>query len=223
MLCKEFKKEKSRGRTMTYTYSTGRSGYSESSNWGTPYTAPSRDLSTVELDQDIKNSIVKDICRYLDQKTAEFYKNNGIPYCRDYLLHGPPGTGKSSLSKALASNFNLALYCMNLGEEGIGDRDLRSAFAALPIKCIVLLEDIGSTGIGGEKPVESQEEKEALKAAALVGLLPDGISEDDFGDDLRPRGPAMARITLSGLLNALDGASASEGRIVIITSNHPRC
>lgn len=221
LLCKAFKKEKSKGRTMTYTYSNGRSGYSEDGgNWGAPYAAPSRDLSTVELDTDIKNDIVKDITRYLEPKTAEFYKNNGIPYRRGFLLHGPPGTGKSSLSKALASHFNLALYCMNLGEEGIGDRDLRSAFAALPTKCIVLLEDIDSSGIGREKPVESQEEKDALQAAKLAGVLPSGLSEDDFSG-FRPRDRSMTKITLSGLLNALDGASASEGRIVIMTSNHP--
>jgi chaperone BCS1 len=222
MMCKAFKKEQSKGRTMTYTFSSsggGGGGYDNRGNWGQPYAAPSRDLATVELDTEIKNSIVKDIARYLDPKTAEFYKNNGIPYRRGYLLHGPPGTGKSSLSKALASNFNLALYCMNLGEEGIGDRDLRSAFAGLPTKCIVLLEDIDSTGIGREKPVESQEEKDSIKDAALAGLLPDGINEFDF--DMLSRGRSMARITLSGLLNALDGASASEGRIVIMTSNHP--
>lgn len=221
MLCKAFKKEQSKGRTMTYTFSSGGGGgsYDNRGAWGQPYAAPSRDLATVELDTDIKNSIVKDIARYLDTKTAEFYKNNGIPYRRGYLLHGPPGTGKSSLSKALASNFNLALYCMNLGEDGIGDRDLRSAFAGLPTKCIVLLEDIDSTGIGREKPVESQEEKDSIKDAAIAGLLPDGINEFDF--DMLSRGRSMARITLSGLLNALDGASASEGRIVIMTSNHP--
>jgi chaperone BCS1 len=222
LLCKAFKKEKSKGRTMTYTFSTGRSGgYSEAGHWGVPYAAPSRNLATVELDKEIKDNIVNDITRYLEPKTAEFYKNNGIPYRRGYLLHGPPGTGKSSLSKALASHFNLALYCMNLGEEGIGDHNLRSAFAALPTKCIVLLEDIDSAGIGREKPVESQAEKDAINAAAQAGALPDGISADDFSFSTAYMGRGMARITLSGLLNALDGASASEGRIVIMTSNHP--
>ena len=218
ILCKEFKKEKSKGRTMTYTYSTERSSY-DGGHWGSPYAAPSRDLATVELAAEIKDDIVRDITRYLEPKTAEFYKNNGIPYRRGYLFHGPPGTGKSSLSKALASNFGLALYCMNLGEEGIGDRDLRSAFGALPTKCIVLLEDIDSAGIGREKPSESQEEKDASKNAALAGLLAGGL-DDDFGDFM-PRSRGLARVTLSGLLNALDGASASEGRIVIMTSNFP--
>lgn len=207
MLCKALKKQQSKGRTLTYTFSIATF---DDPKWGNPYAAPSRSLDTVELDHHIKDGLVKDISRYLDPKTAGFYKDNGIPWRRGYLFHGPPGTGKSSLCRALASHFDLSLYCMNLGEARIDDGDLRLAFSSLPKKCIVLLEDIDSTGIGREKSMKKAESS-----------MPASLGMEDINESSASSTRPKNGVTLSGLLNALDGASASEGRIVIMTSNHP--
>lgn len=37
----------------------------------------------------------------------------------------------------------------------------------------------------------------------------------------RPNDPLKTKITLSGLLNALDGVASSEGRLTFFTTNHP--
>ena len=200
---------------MTYNFDDKYSYLSDGpTSWGSGYPAPSRDLSTVELDASIKESIVEDITRYLSPATADFYKTNGIPYRRGYLLHGPPGTGKSSLSKALACYFDMSLYCINLGESGIGDSQLRRAFSCLPAKCIVLIEDIDSAGIGREKLDNNR------KSPGHLGAM-NQTSGNTAGQPSRGRYGRMKTVTLSGLLNALDGASSSEGRIVIMTSNNP--
>ncbi len=94
------------------------------------------------------------------------------------------------------------------------------AFSAVPTKCIVLLENIDSAGIGREKSQENKEQKNAAKSAASIATTFPGVHPVDL-DDHYPRPPVMSKIKLSGLFNALYGASASEGLVVIMTSNHP--
>ena len=53
-----------------------------------------RDISSVILDQGIKERIVEDVKDFLG--SAKWYYDRGIPYRRGYLLHGPPGSGKTS-------------------------------------------------------------------------------------------------------------------------------
>ena len=54
------------------------------------------------------------------------------------------GTGKTSMTLALAGHFNLILYKLSLAEFSKGDAGLRDALDKLPEHGIVLLEDIDS-------------------------------------------------------------------------------
>ena len=71
------------------------------SPWIRVATRPSRPLATVVLDYKQKAALLNDINEYLHPETPRWYANRGIPYRRGYLFHGPPGTGKTSLSFAL--------------------------------------------------------------------------------------------------------------------------
>jgi mitochondrial chaperone BCS1 len=162
-------------------------------------TRPSRPLRTVDMDERIRASLIKDIERYLDPSTRRFYSNRGIPYRRGYLFYGAPGTGKTSLSFALAGHFKLNLYIMSLASPKLDDSTLDTMFGMLPPQCIVLMEDIDSARI--ERGTKQAEEEVA----------------DRSSRSRRHGGP----ITLSGLLNAIDGSASQEGRVLIMTSNSP--
>lgn len=58
----------------------------------------SRPISTVVMDEATKADLLADMRDYLHPSTRRWYWNRGIPYRRGYLLHGPPGSGKSPLS-----------------------------------------------------------------------------------------------------------------------------
>lgn len=133
--------------------------------WGTYWehqaTRPSRPISTVTLDQEQKDKIVADVNEYLHPATARWYAARGIPHRRGYLFHGPPGTGKTSLSFAIAGIFGLSIYCASLSEPDLTESQLATLFSRLPNRCIVLLEDIDSAGIrreGGSGGVESDQD-----------------------------------------------------------------
>ena len=59
-----------------------------------------RPLSSVILDKNVKETILKDIREFIE--SPEWYKERGVPYRRGYLLHGPPGCGKTSFITSLA-------------------------------------------------------------------------------------------------------------------------
>jgi chaperone BCS1 len=58
----------------------------------------------------------------------------------------------------------------------------------------------------------------AIKTATL-----DYLGEDDpqVDEKKKSKGAAGKTVTLSGLLNVIDGVNATEGRLIIITTNHP--
>jgi len=165
--------------------------------WDTTILRPLRPLSTVHFDETTKQELVYDITTYLDPNTRRFYTGRGIPYRRGYLLHGTPGTGKTSLSLALAGFFGLELYLCHLPSIQ-EDADLQKLFAALSPRCMVLLEDIDAVGVK-RSPDDDDEDEEEKK--------------DTYNH-------SRSRCTLSGLLNVLDGVASQEGRIVLMTSNH---
>jgi len=177
-------------------------GESYDPDWNTTILRPMRDMETVHFDEKVRDELLKDIRTYLDVNTRKFYNSRGIPYRRGYLFHGPPGTGKSTLSQALAGKFGLDLYLVHI--PGVrDDAGLDKLFATLPPRCIVLLEDIDAVGIK-RRPLKSSE-------------MDDDTDSEDSDNDERER----TRCTLSGLLNILDGVSSQEGRIVLMTSNCP--
>ncbi|KAF9737053.1 hypothetical protein PMIN01_04832 [Paraphaeosphaeria minitans] len=193
--------------------------------WDRQSCRPSRPMSTVALDQEQKAKIVMDINEYLHPASARWYAARGIPYRRGYLFHGPPGTGKTSLSFALAGIFGLDIYCISLMEIGLTESDLNKLFTTLPRRCIVLLEDIDSAGLR-----RTDDASEASSDGTPSEASSDGTpSEDGVKVDPLPklpgaalRGPGIkSLISLSGLLNTIDGAASHEGRVLIMTTNHP--
>ncbi|RYP18586.1 hypothetical protein DL765_003871 [Monosporascus sp. GIB2] len=223
-------------------------------SWQVVANRPVRDMRTVVLDQQQKMHVLADINEYLHPSTPRWYANRGIPLRRGYLFHGPPGTGKTSLSFALAGVFGLDIHVISLQEPTLTEEDLGSLFGALPRRCVVLLEDIDSAGLRRpadqiEQAEEEEEEKKA-QVSSSGGGEGDGKGDgkdDGGGKEGRERGgrgrgrssdwkvSALAKalkkegggddkkgISLSGLLNAIDGVASHEGRVLIMTTNVPQ-
>ena len=98
-----------------------------------------RPLESVILDKGVKERILSDVRGFLG--SAKWYYDRGIPYRRGYLLHGPPGSGKSSFIRALAGELEYNIAMLNLSERGLTDDRLNHLLTIIPRRTLVLLED----------------------------------------------------------------------------------
>ena len=171
------------GRTLVYT-AMG----SEWRQFG--YPRKRRPMSSVILDAGIAEHIMADIKEFISNPL--WYSDRGIPYRRGYLLHGPPGCGKSSFVNALAAELEYSICLLNLSERGLSDDRLSHLLSIAPQQSLILLEDVDAAFASREESRQA--------STAYEGL---------------------SRLTLSGLLNALDGVASTEGRITIMTTNYP--
>jgi len=178
----EVSSQKEENKTTIYT-----NWGSEWREFGQPRTK--RLLESVVLDKGVAEKIMADVLEWTN--SADWYRDRGIPYRRGYLLHGPPGSGKSSFIMALAGRLGYNICILNLAERGLTDDRLALALSNIPPQSLVLLEDIDAA-------FPSREES---------SFAPEGA------------GGGRSDVTFSGLLNVLDGVSSSEERLVFMTTN----
>lgn len=129
---------------------------------------PERQLSSVVLAHGQMERIREDIQTFLDQESE--YVRRGVPYHRGYLLHGPAGTGKTSLVRALAANFGLDLWYAPLGDLQ-KDTGLLALINQVRAGSILLLEDIDVFHATRNR----DDEQPGLSMAGLLNAL-DGVA-----------------------------------------------
>ncbi|KAK3026993.1 hypothetical protein RJ639_041754, partial [Escallonia herrerae] len=126
-------------------------------------------------------------------KRKEFYGRVGKAWKRGYLLYGPPGTGKSSLIAAIANYLKFDIYDLELTDIH-ANSELRRLLIGTANRSILVVEDIDC----------SLQLDDRQETRALSNIL------------------RSTQVTLSGLLNFIDGlwSSCGDERIIIFTTNH---
>lgn len=189
-------------------------------DWSHVASRPKRPLTSIVLDDGIKELILDDARDFM--KSKKWYADRGIPFRRGYLLYGAPGSGKTSIIHSLAGELGLDIYIISLSKMGLDDASLNSLISSLPEQCVAIMEDIDAAFTHGlTRDISGTELEDPRPRDPSRG---DG--DDDDSNDKRDEkrgggdsGSSGSRITLSGLLNALDGISAQEGRILFATTN----
>ena len=152
--------------------------------------------------------VLKNICKLLVHlKHPEVYKKLGVTPPRGFLLHGPPGCGKTLLAHAIAGELQLPFIKISApeivsGVSGDSEKKLRELFdqALDSAPCVLFIDEIDCIT---QKRESAGKEMERRIVAQLLSCM-DGLGE-------RPE----ARVVVIGATNradSLDPALRRAGR-----------
>ena len=155
---------------------------------------PKRSLESVYLQLETKQKLLDDIDKFKGME--DFYREHSISYKRGYLLVGPPGTGKTSIIKAIASHYDYDIIIVNLNQ--FNDENINRVFNDMNDEKtkIYLFDDFDSCSLFEDKTP--------------------GITINTSG-----KNKSSDKLTYSGFINALSGINdCVNGCFIFMTTNN---
>lgn len=193
-LIDEFRYIPDESKTGIYNFSYG--------GWSRAADIPKRSLKSVVIQKDIKDELIKTIDEFKESRS--WYEEKGLAYKKTILIHGVPGTGKTSIIKALASHYNMSIAQLNITQ--VDDNGFNAAITNVPKGAFLVIEDFDSA-----KSTKSRSGVKHGNNGNNTAQTED--SNNKVTIDIE------SRLSLTGILNALEGIVSLEDKIIFLTTN----
>ena len=220
---------------------TNREDRRNTTSWDECEFKTTRDFSNLFFDN--KVNLINKIKFFNNNKS--WYQHNGHPYTFGIGLYGPPGTGKTSVIKCIAKMLKRHLIVIPLSKistqrefseyyfEKTYNEDNQKGSITFKNK-IIVLEDIDcmtdivknrktikEESISNDSFIDEDNEdtSDNTNTKDIIKKL-NKLNKKDSYNVLNNIDKNNDKITLSYLLNIIDGIRETPGRILIITSNH---
>lgn len=80
--------------------------------WNDYHHKTNKTIKNTIVSDDVNKTLYQDIKNFIDSES--FYAKKGIPYKRGYILHGEAGCGKTSVIKAIAGEYKVPMFIVDL-------------------------------------------------------------------------------------------------------------
>lgn len=167
-----------------------------------------KNRQNVFLNGDLTDRIIDDVTTFYNGR--DIYDRLGIPYKRTIMLHGEPGTGKTSTIFMLAHEFQKNIYYLKLSSFN-SEKQLKGAIKQIPAGSIIVFEDIDTVSTTHSRG----------KSKKMRPLTKEDIADiQKESDNSCVSFSSWDTITLDILLQILDGYCYFSECVLIFTTNH---
>jgi hypothetical protein len=134
-----------------------------------------RSLNVLAFPKEI-DALVDEIERW--KNSEKWYRKRSIPWKRGWLLWGIPGTGKTSLAKAIGQYLDLPIHVFDLS--GMSNYEFYREWSGMlsSTPCIALVEDIDSVFVGRENVRNKNNNMDLLTFDCFLNCI-DGVQNTD--------------------------------------------
>lgn len=148
------------------------------------------------MEKNLKSKIVDNIQFFIDNRNM--YIDRGLPYKKTIVLYGKPGTGKTSIIKALSSHFDKNVYIINIMT--MTNSSFEKSITSVPANSVIIIEDFDSCVATHSR-------------SSMATTNKDNNNSNEKEEQ-------ETALSLNTILNTLDGVVSLNGTIVFMTTNH---
>ena len=201
-----------------------------------------RDLSSIYTNDDIKEHIMDHINNFINNRHV--YDKYKVTYKTGIILHGEPGTGKTSLVRAIASSVNCILISVNketsiktlqgmISQIRLDEYGNRTGFSwgklqervnpkTIPI--VILFEEIDKFFMNSDKKNDKAHKKDPKVVEEQNNdMVSVTVTEEPRDEDDKAIGKIVNGLdnnTLDNMLQFFDGIESPENVIFVATTNY---